>query len=393
MRSHESRLLAAARAAEALRGGDGLVVVVSAIGRRGDPYATDTLLDLLGVLPEEADPLSYGLMFATGELIAASLFSQTLNTLGVPSQPFAGSTAGIHTDSNARSATVLSVDSRPIRQCLAKGRVAVVAGGQGQCSWTSDITSLGRGGSDTTAVALAASLDAERLQLFKDVSGIAVVDPQLLPGTPTLREVCYEQLHEMARWGARVISPQAVEIARHSGVRIHIDGLSPSASPGTSVSSAVQTTCWSAVVSTGPIRSVWGSEHTLVGDAAYGRVVASRHGAVSLGVGQLGNFGPTTGQEESLCWVSLLSAVERSSVQQNGVRHVLLESGIRPRLSDERPRRQTYVVECCDERRAAESLYAASALLGEWEADSHATRLETAADVLSQETRDSGVVR
>jgi len=315
---------------------------------------------------EEVAPLSYGLMFASGELIAASLFSHLLNTLAVPAQPFWGHTAGIHTDADARNAAILSVDPDPIRQCLAKGSVAVVAGGQGRCSWTNEITSLGRGGSDTTAVALAAGLKADRLELFKDVPGISAADPRLLPAAPTLHKVCYEQLREMARWGARVISPQAVDTAEKAGIPIRVDGVCPSAGAGTIVSSEAGEHGWGAVVSTGPIRSVWRSERSLVGDAAYGRVIAPLSGesaASALAAGHPACSAQAQGREEPLCWVSLLSGVERSADQRAEVRRLLRESGVRPRLSDEHPRRQTFVVECEDERRAAEALYAAWVML------------------------------
>ena len=357
MGSPKTRAAAAGRVVDAVREGNSVVVVVSAIGRRGDPYATDTLLDLFGCDVTAVEAIPYGAMFASGELIAAALFSHILNLRGVAAQPLTGAQVGILTNSNARDAGVLSVEPSHVLRCLSRRRVPVVAGGQGVCPWTSDITSLGRGGSDTTAVLLAARLDAAVLQLFKDVPGVAAVDPRLVPSAPTFRELSYTRMYEMARWGARVIAPDAIRIAQRSGVPIEVSGLFEE-EPGTTVRQEADESEDSAIVSTGPIRSVWRADGSLVGEFGHGEVFASeKHVESACWSDSQVPMVQKTQQEERLCWISILDARGKASADLETRRHYLWEAGVHPRLCDEEQGRQTYVVDARDERRAAETLY------------------------------------
>ncbi|CAB1129023.1 aspartokinase I (alpha and beta subunits) [Candidatus Hydrogenisulfobacillus filiaventi] len=208
------------------------VVVVSAMGRRGDPYATDTLLDLLAPLPRppawEADRL-----MACGEIIATVVMAAHLRAEGLDAEPMTGPEAGIRTDDRHGDARILSVDPAPVRAVLDAGRVPVVAGFQGRTP-AGRLATLGRGGSDTTAVALGAALGAELVDIFTDVDGIKTADPRLVPEARTIPELAYEEVFQLANAGARVLHPRAVEIARQAGTRLRVRSTFSEA-PGTLV--------------------------------------------------------------------------------------------------------------------------------------------------------------
>lgn len=204
----------------ALDRGDQPVVVVSAMGRRGDPYATDTLLDLLAesgpVEPRERD-----LLVSTGEIVSAVVMTAELRRHGVPAGALTGTEIGIVTDDAFGSARILEVDPRPVQQALARGGVPVVAGFQGVTRWGA-IATLGRGGSDTTAAALGAALSAQVVEIFTDVDGIKTADPRIVPEARTIRRLDYDEVFQLANLGARVIHPRAVEIARQFHVPIRV---------------------------------------------------------------------------------------------------------------------------------------------------------------------------
>lgn len=204
---------------KALNDGYHPVVVVSAMGRRGEPYATDTLLSL--TTTDAADSRDRDLLMSCGEIIAAAVVAARLRERGVPAQVFTGGQAGIVTDDNYGQARILEVDPEPIRAVLAQGRVPVVAGFQGMTA-QGEVTTLGRGGSDTTATALGAALKAEVVDIFTDVDGIKTADPRIVPDARTLTTVDYEEVFQMANLGARVIHPRAVEIARQFLVPVRV---------------------------------------------------------------------------------------------------------------------------------------------------------------------------
>jgi aspartate kinase len=209
------------------------VVVVSAMGRRGDPYATDTLLELLG--PTAAGRTA-DLIASCGETIAAAVMADVLDRRGIPAEAFTGGQAGIVTDAAFGEARILRVDPRALLPVLEAGAVPVVAGFQGV---TEDgaVTTLGRGGSDTTAAALGAALKADVVEIFTDVDGIKTADPRLVPTARTLEALDYDDVFQMAHLGARVVHPRAVEIARQFQVPLRIRStFSPS--PGTLVTTA-----------------------------------------------------------------------------------------------------------------------------------------------------------
>ncbi|OUM95219.1 MAG: aspartate kinase [Firmicutes bacterium ZCTH02-B6] len=208
------------RILEARQGGYQVVAVVSAMGRAGDPYATDTLLNLLdGGM--EAEPRDRDLLLACGEIISCVVLAHALRSEGCPSVPLTGRDAGIITDDNFGNARILRVDTERLLHHLREGRVAVVAGFQGVTS-DGQVTTLGRGGSDTTAAALGAALRAEAVEIFKDVEGVYTADPRLVPDAVRLERLSYREIVEMAHLGAKVVHPRAVEIAMEGRVPLRI---------------------------------------------------------------------------------------------------------------------------------------------------------------------------
>ncbi|HHY15842.1 MAG TPA: aspartate kinase [Firmicutes bacterium] len=227
------RVLAAAEA------GYRPVVVVSAMGRRGEPYATDTLLELLYRTNPEADGLNTDLLLSCGEIISAAIFAEGLGQLGLPARALAGWQSGIYTDSIHLGARVLAVDGERLRTVLRAGKVPVVAGFQGVTE-TGEITTLGRGGSDTTAAVLAVVLNAERVEIYSDVDGVKTADPKLVPEAPTLKVLSYREVVELAHMGAKILHPRAAEISMEEGIPIQILSLSDDSDGGTFIGHGVK---------------------------------------------------------------------------------------------------------------------------------------------------------
>lgn len=212
----EARRLAAERVQEAIADGNLPVVVVSAIGRMGEPYATDTLLSHLDAVDSATEPnqRERDLLMACGEIISTVIMAQTLKALGLRAIALTGGQAGILTDDRYGDAQILDIDPRPIRQIFAgdEADVVVVAGFQGVTE-AGAITTLGRGGSDTTAAALGAALKAAKVEIYTHVNGVMTADPEVAPDARTLRMVTYEEVCNMAHQGAKVLHPRAAEIA------------------------------------------------------------------------------------------------------------------------------------------------------------------------------------
>ncbi len=224
-----ARRLAAERVRRAVNAGFRPVVVVSAIGRQGEPYATDTLLaELEAVAPgTDSDARERDLLMACGEIISTVIMTQTLSALGLRATALTGGQAGILTDDQYGDAQILSIDPEPISRLLDETDpdlrldAVVVAGFQGV---TADgaITTLGRGGSDTTASALGAALGAEMVEIYTHVDGVMTADPEVVPEARTLSMVTYEEVCNMAHQGARVIHPRAAEIAMGHGIPLWV---------------------------------------------------------------------------------------------------------------------------------------------------------------------------
>jgi len=186
--------------------GNQVVVVVSAMGD-----TTDELIELANQVTNRLDERELDVLLSTGEVVSSTLLAMTLHGMGYPAISLTGAQAGIRTDSTYSRARILKVESRRVVKELEKGNIVIVAGFQGVTD-EMDVTTLGRGGSDTTAVALAASLKAEVCQIYTDVEGIYTADPRVVPEARRLEEIGYEEMLEMASYGARVMHPRAVEL-------------------------------------------------------------------------------------------------------------------------------------------------------------------------------------
>ncbi|AVX32151.1 aspartate kinase [Carboxydocella thermautotrophica] len=197
------------------------VVVVSAMGRKGAPYATDTLISLVKEINPEVNPRELDLLISCGEIISTVVMAHTLNSMGHPAIALTGGQAGIKTDANFGNAQILEVDPMPILRQVMDDKIVVVAGFQGIAP-DGSITTLGRGGSDTTATALGAALQAEVVEIYTDVDGVMTVDPRVEPEAKILEEISYREVCEMAYQGAKVIHPRAVEVAMSRQVPIRI---------------------------------------------------------------------------------------------------------------------------------------------------------------------------
>jgi aspartate kinase len=220
LRDESGRQAAIERVRRRLAEGVKVVVVVSAMGREGDPYATDTLLGLVeGGRTVEPDDLD--LLLACGEIISAVVFAGLLRKAGVDAVALTGGEAGIITDEHHQDAKILEVDPERLERELQRGRVPVVAGFQG-VSHSGQITTLGRGGSDTTAAALGAALGAVEVEIYTDVDGIKTADPRIVPQAATIAHMDYEETFQLAHMGAKVIHPRAVEIARQHQLPLRV---------------------------------------------------------------------------------------------------------------------------------------------------------------------------
>ena len=196
----------ARRIARTKDAGNQVVVVVSAMGD-----TTDALISLAATITEHPDMREIDVLLSTGEQQSMALLAMALKSMSYPAISLSGAQAGIRTDATYRRARIKQIDLRRIVSELEKGNIVIVAGFQG-ISEGEDITTLGRGGSDTTAVALAASLKAEECQIYTDVEGVYTADPRLVPEARKLDEIGYDEMLEMASYGARVMHPRAVEV-------------------------------------------------------------------------------------------------------------------------------------------------------------------------------------
>lgn len=192
-----------------------LVVVVSAMGRRGEPYATDTLLDWNELNGGDLPPREKDLLLCCGEIISAATLCGLLHREGIPSTVLTGPQAGFLTDNQFGNARILEVRPERILSELEQVGVVIVTGFQGQTEG-GDLTTLGRGGSDTSATALGAALRAEMVDIYTDVNGILTADPRIVEDARPLSSVSYTEICNMAHQGAKVIHPRAVEIAMQS---------------------------------------------------------------------------------------------------------------------------------------------------------------------------------
>jgi aspartate kinase len=213
----ESIKRVAKRIVDTRKAGNEVVVAVSAMGD-----STDELLDLAHQVTPLPAPRELDMLLTAGERISMALLAMAIKSLGYDARSFTGSQAGMITDARHGSARIVDVTPGRIRSALDEGAVAIVAGFQGFNRDTQDITTLGRGGSDTTAVALAAALDADVCEIYTDVDGVFTADPRVVPRARKLERVTSEEMLELAASGAKVLYIRAVEYARRHGVTLHV---------------------------------------------------------------------------------------------------------------------------------------------------------------------------
>jgi aspartate kinase len=210
------KIRAVARRVAASTDGHQAVVVVSAMGK-----TTDGLLGLARQVSDAPDPRELDMLLATGEQVTIALLAMALRGLGRRARSFTGPQAGLRTDRAHTQARLTQIGAERVRHALDAGEVAVVAGFQG-LSDAEEITTLGRGGSDLTAVALAAALKADVCEIYTDVDGVYTADPNIVPDARKLPRVAYDEMLEMASLGARVLQARSVEFAKKYGVPVHV---------------------------------------------------------------------------------------------------------------------------------------------------------------------------
>jgi len=219
--SHERRQLVIDKIIHAIKEGFSPIVVVSAMGRKNDPYATDTLLSLISDDFKSNNLLATDLIMSCGETISTVVMADELSKFGIDSVPLTGGQSGIITDSNFSNAQVLNINTETLLNLVESGKVPVVAGFQGQ---TKDgfTTTLGRGGSDVTASLLGVALNAEKIYIYTDVDGIMTADPRIVSEASLIKEISYNEVFQFAHQGAKVIHPRAVEIAMKGNIPLVI---------------------------------------------------------------------------------------------------------------------------------------------------------------------------
>ncbi len=212
--------------AEAWDEGNQMVVVISAMGD-----TTDNLIELAYNVTEHPDSRELDVLLSTGEIVSSTLLAIALKSMGYEAISLSGAQAGIRTDASFSRARILKIDPKRVLKELKRGKIVIVAGFQG-ITEEMDTTTLGRGGSDTTAVALAVALKAEMCQIYTDVEGVYTADPRLIPEAKKLSEIGYEEMLELASYGAKVMHPRAVELGELFNMPIWVAS-SFTHSPGT----------------------------------------------------------------------------------------------------------------------------------------------------------------
>ncbi|WP_026919748.1 aspartate kinase [Gordonia shandongensis] len=224
----------AERIVETKRAGNDVVVVVSAMGD-----TTDEMLDLAQQVTEHPPAREMDMLLTAGERISNALVAMAIDTLGEEAQSFTGSQAGVITTSSHGKAKIIDVTPGRVRSALDDGKIVLVAGFQGVSQDTKDVTTLGRGGSDTTAVALAAALEADVCEIYTDVDGVYTADPRIVPSARHLDHISFEEMLEMAACGTKILMLRCVEYARRYNTPVHVRS-SYSNKTGTMVSGSME---------------------------------------------------------------------------------------------------------------------------------------------------------
>lgn len=219
--SKEKRLKASEKILNAIKKGFSPVVVVSAMGRKGEPYATDTLINLIDESFKIQNPMASDLLISCGETISAVIMCNELYNLQIDSVPLTGGQAGIITNNNFNNSEYVAMDTSVLNSIISHGKVPVITGFQGK---TEDgfVTTLGRGGSDVSAAIIGAELGAEEIEIYTDVDGIMTADPRIVPEATLIKELSYNETFQFADEGAKVIHPKAVDIAAKANIPLII---------------------------------------------------------------------------------------------------------------------------------------------------------------------------
>lgn len=200
------------------------IIVVSAIGRLGDPYSTDSLLKLINDRDIDIKDRERDLLISCGEIISAVIASGYLNKMKVKTKVLTGFQAGIITSDTFGNAKIKSIDTTKINTLIENNIIPIITGFQG-ISESGEITTLGRGGSDTTAVALGVALNVEKVEIFTDVDGVYTADPRLVDNASLLKNISYTELFQMASHGSKVVNPRAVELAMSNNIALYVCNL------------------------------------------------------------------------------------------------------------------------------------------------------------------------
>ncbi|MFP4370969.1 MAG: aspartate kinase [Halanaerobium sp.] len=206
----------AKRVIEGYEKGNQMIVVVSAMGD-----TTDHLIDLMGDITDDPDPREVDMLLTTGEQVSIALLTMAIHALGYPAISLTGSQMKIKTDEKHNQAMITDVDTTRLRKELAENKIVIVAGFQG-VNDNHDFTTLGRGGSDTTTVAVAAAVNADRCEIYSDVEGVYTADPRIVEDASKLDNISYEEMLELANLGANVLHPRAVELANSYNLELYI---------------------------------------------------------------------------------------------------------------------------------------------------------------------------
>ena len=234
--SEEARIAVKDKVQQAIRNGFAPVVVVSAMGRKGAPYATDTLIDTLKEANISVNVREMDMLMCCGEIISSCVMAATLQKYGINAMALTGGQAGIITDSQFGAARIKNIKVSYLMRLLESGIIPVVCGFQGMTENNFKFTTLGRGGSDTSAAALGAALKADCVEIYTDVEGIMTADPRLVKEANILEQISYAEVCQMAYNGAKVIHPRAVEIAMGSNIPMYVKSTFSDA-PGTLITS------------------------------------------------------------------------------------------------------------------------------------------------------------
>jgi len=351
-----------------------VAIVISAMGRRGDPYATDTLLDLLRGDGGSVDGRDYDMIFICGEIISATVMAHILKREGIPAVGLTGAQALIYTDDNHGEAEIVEIDAARAQSHLERGEVPVVTGCQGVVRNTGDYTTLGRGGSDTSAVALGVALDASKVEIYTDVEGVARADPRIVPQACLLERVSYDKMYEMARYGAGVVHHRAVRTGQQGSFPIVVRSTFSTA-PGTMVADVQDEFAIVGIATLGPLETVVLSED-LVGpkvregwerrrgimslvDRATEALVLGAPSEKSQKLKSAADEVGVTSRRvlNDRCWISLIGESEALQERSSEDRELLECRGIEVMYHEISDQRSTYIISAVDEGGAVRALY------------------------------------